>query len=223
MNHMMRSFSERRLWRMGMMLTFILCVILAVPLLLNLSVLISGARNAMSIPAVMGITPLAVRTDTMSGTEKGHIEAGDLIFIQPAIPDSLQNGDVVAFFEGKNIVACRIVGVEETDGELCFFIKGDANQSEEVCPLAAGAIIGVVAGRVPFLGNLISFVQKPLHVILFAVHPLLFFGLLDLLEQWIGRGVKRKRKKEKGDNGKTAACFGMTAGGRKLRLEADNK
>lgn len=196
MYYMMMAFSERRMWRKGIMLSLLLCVVLAVPLLFNLSVLVREARNAMSIPAMMGIVPFAVRSDSMSGAEKGHIEAGDLIFIQPAIPDSLQCGDVVAFFEGRNIVTHRIVGVEKAGSELLFFTKGDANRSEDVCPVAAEAVIGRVMGRIPFLGDLTCFVQKPLNVILFAGHPLLIFGLLDLLDRRIDRGEKRKRKEK---------------------------
>ena len=62
----------------------VLCIVFALLLICNLTIIVKGALAPDSPPSVLGVTPLAVQSGSMSGTAKDHIEVGDLIFVKPA-------------------------------------------------------------------------------------------------------------------------------------------
>lgn len=158
----------------------LLCVVFALLLLCNLTIIIKGALAPDSPPAVLGVTPLAVQSGSMSGTASGHIEVGDLIFVKPVKADTLQTGDVIAFKEGGIVVTHRIVRIETAeDGTLQFVTKGDANNVEDSQSVSEANLVGKYAGRIPQLGNVALFAQKPVGMAVFIAVPVLCFVLYD--------------------------------------------
>ena len=121
----------------------VLCVVFALLLICNLTIIVKGALAPDSPPSVLGVTPLAVQSGSMSGTVKDHIEVGDLIFVKPAKAETLREGDIIAFKEGSIVVTHRIVRVETAeDGTLQFITKGDANNTEDSQPVSAANLVG---------------------------------------------------------------------------------
>ena len=121
----------------------VLCIVFALLLICNLTIIVKGAINPDSPPSVLGVTPLAVQSGSMSGTAKDHIEVGDLIFVKPAKAETLREGDIIAFKEGSIVVTHRIVRVETAeDGTLQFITKGDANNTEDSQPVSAANLVG---------------------------------------------------------------------------------
>lgn len=158
----------------------LLCVVFALLLLCNLTIIIKGALAPDSPSAVLGVTPLAVQSGSMSGTASGHIEVGDLIFVKPVKAETLQTGDVIAFKEGGIVVTHRIVRVETAvDGTLQFVTKGDANNVEDSQSVSEANLVGKYAGRIPQLGNVALFAQKPVGMAVFIAVPVLCFVLYD--------------------------------------------
>lgn len=158
----------------------VLCVVFALLLVCNLTIIIKGAITPDTPPSVLGITPLAVQSGSMSGTASGHIEVGDLIFVKPVKADTLQTGDVIAFKEGGIVVTHRIVRVETAeDGTLQFVTKGDANNVEDSQSVSETNLVGKYAGRIPQLGNVALFAQKPVGMAVFIAVPVLCFVLYD--------------------------------------------
>lgn len=158
----------------------LLCVVFALLLLCNLTIIIKGALAPDSPPAVLGVTPLAVQSGSMSGTASGHIEVGDLIFVKPVKAETLQTGDVIAFKEGGIVVTHRIIRVETAeDGTLQFVTKGDANNVEDSQSVSEANLVGKYAGRIPQLGNVALFAQKPVGMAVFIAVPVLCFVLYD--------------------------------------------
>ena len=158
----------------------VLCLIFGLMLISNLTIIIKGALNPDAPPAVLGITPLAVQSGSMSGNAPDHIEVGDLIFVRPVDTDKLQAGDIIAFLQGKIVVTHRIVRVETTEkGATQFITKGDANNTEDSIPVHPEAVLGKYTGRIPKLGDLVLFMQQPIGMALFIGLPVLACVLLD--------------------------------------------
>ena len=55
----------------------ILCVVFGFMLICNMTILVKGVINPDIPPSVMGITPMAVQSGSMSGAQEGQIEVGD--------------------------------------------------------------------------------------------------------------------------------------------------
>lgn len=169
---------------LGTVIGVVLCVVLGMMLLCNLTIIIKGTLQPDKPPSVLGVTPMVVLSGSMSGTQEGHIEAGDLIFVGPADPDSLQVGDVIAYMSGGSTVTHRITAINQGEnGTLQFTTKGDANNTEDTQPVAEAQLVGRYLGRLPRVGDFALFLQQPLGMLLFIGVPLLAFILYDILRR----------------------------------------
>lgn len=160
----------------------LLCVIFAFLLTCNLTIIIKGFFFPEKPPSVLGITPMAVLSGSMSGTAEDHIEIGDLIFIDKIEPEELKVGDVIAFMEGKIVVTHRIVEIQTDDG-LQFITKGDANNANDRKPVTEDNLVGIYSRRIPKLGDAALFMQTPLGMFLFVGVPVMGFIIYDMIRR----------------------------------------
>lgn len=162
----------------------VLCVVLGLMLLCNLTIIIKGTVNPEKPPSVLGITPMVVLSGSMSGTQEGHIETGDLIFVGSVSADELEVGDVIAYMSGGSAVTHRITAIEtDADGARQFTTKGDANNAEDTDPVSETQLVGRYLGRLPKVGDFALFLQQPLGMLLFIGVPLLAFIIYDILRR----------------------------------------
>lgn len=120
----------------------------------------------------------------MSGTRDGHIEVGDLIFVDPASPEELKEGDVIAFMEGRIVVTHRIIGIQsDEDGSLLFRTQGDANDSPDTKLVKQENIVGIYRIRIPKVGDFALFLHTPLGMLIFIVIPVEGFIIYDIIRR----------------------------------------
>lgn len=167
----------------------VLIVLFGTMLVCNLILIVKGFIEPEKPPALFGIVPMAVKSGSMSGDAKDHIELDDLIFIGKADEESLKAGDVIAYLgEDRTVVTHRIVSIEQDEaGQTVFITKGDANNTADA-PVERSALIGVYRGRIPKLGGFVMLLQTPVGTALGVGVPILLFFATDL--------ILRKRKKK---------------------------
>lgn len=165
-------------------LSLILCIFLVVLLAGNLTIIIKGSLHPEQPPSVLGYSPMVVLSGSMSGTQEGHIEAGDLIFVREEEPENLNTGDVIAYMSDGTTVTHRITAIDKAeDGSLLFTTKGDANDAEDPEAVTEEQLVGVYQSRIPKIGDFALFLQKPLGMLLFIGIPLLVFIIYDILRR----------------------------------------
>lgn len=170
--------------RLSTIVGAVLCVVLGLLLLCNLTIIIKGTINPEKPPSVLGITPMVVLSGSMSGTQDGHIETGDLIFVGSVSADELEVGDVIAYMSGGSAVTHRITAMDtDEEGALQFTTKGDANNAEDTDPVTETQLVGRYLGRLPKVGDFALFLQQPLGMLLFIGVPLLAFVIYDILRR----------------------------------------
>lgn len=175
----------------------VLCIILSVMLVCNLTIIIKGTLYPEKPPAVFGVTPMVVLSGSMSGDAQDHIEVGDLIFIGKAEAASLQEGDVIAFMEGSVAVTHRIIAVERDNaGQPVFTTKGDANNAPDQRPVTEHNLIGKYLGRIPKVGDFAIFLQTPLGMVLFIGVPMIGFVLYDVIRRQREAAREKQRSSE---------------------------
>ena len=174
----------------------ILCVIFGGMLICNLTIIIKGTIAPEKPPSVLGITPMVVQSGSMSGTAEDHIETGDLIFVGKADPESLKEGDVISFMEGKTVVTHRIVKVgTDAEGRRTWTTKGDANNIEDQNLVTEENLVGIYKSRLPKVGDFAMFLQTPIGMAVFIGIPLLAFIIYDIV---------RRQRYANAENQKTA-------------------
>lgn len=187
-----KSLSQKVLTITGI----VMCVVFGLLLICNITIIVKGTLAPERPPSVLGITPLVVLSGSMSGDAPDHIEAGDLIFVDKAVPSELKVGNVITFMQGSTVVTHRIIEISTgEDGKLQFLTKGDANNTEDTEPVLEGDLVGIYIGRIPMAGDLAIFMQTPLGMIVFIGIPLLAFLAYDII---------RRQKHAAKDQAKTA-------------------
>ncbi len=166
----------------------VLCVVLVLMLVCNLAIIIQGSLNPDEPPKLLGVTPLVVLTDSMSGDAEDHIEGGDLIIVNEVNTKDLKKGDIITYKEGSVLVTHRIIEVqdaEEGDG-LQFITKGDFNNTEDKNPVTEDKVVGIYSGtRVPYLGQFAMFLQQPLGMLIFIGVPVLAFVIYSIIKRQV--------------------------------------
>ncbi len=173
------------------------CIILGCMLLCNLTIIIKGTISPERPPSIFGVTPMVVLSGSMSGTQEGHVEIGDLVFIGSTDPDKVEVGDVVAYMNGSTAVTHRVTAIEESgDGSRLFTTKGDANNAEDTSKVTEAQLIGVYWGRIPKLGDFALFLQQPIGMLLFAGVPLMAFIIYDIIRRQRESNRQNQRNEE---------------------------
>lgn len=188
----------------------VLCALLGIILLCNLTIIIKGVINPDRPPSILGVTPMVVQSGSMSGNAEDHIEVGDLIFIKKTDTDSLQKGDIVSFMDGNIVVTHRIIDITTEDGKRQFITKGDANNTEDP-PIGEEVVLGKYRARIAKLGDFAMFLQKPLGMAIFIGIPVCAYILYDIVRR------QRHFAKESGETEKLRAEL------ERLRAEKESK
>lgn len=172
----------------------VICVILAIILISNVTLIVKGSLSPDRPPSVFGITTMMVMSGSMSGDAPDHIEVGDMVVAKAVDPTTLEVGNIITFMEnGKTTVTHRIVEIND-DGT--FTTAGDANDGTiDQTPVKPEEIIGKVVLSIPKLGDVAMFAQTPIGMVTFIGVPLVLYLLLDALLR--AKHNKSKKKEEK--------------------------
>ncbi len=143
-----------------------------------------------TVPRFMGYEIYNV----VSGSMEPEIPVGSVIYVEEAVPEEVQEGDVIAFWSNDSVVAHRVVKNKMVEG--AFVTKGDANAEEDMNDIDYEALVGRVAAHYPMLGELMilytSSVGKA-YVVCFAACGAMFNILAGML-----RERRRKRSADAG-------------------------
>lgn len=183
--------------RLLTVLGFVLCIILAPILVINITLIARSYINKNEVPSFGGKTCFIVLTDSMYP----DIQSGDLIICDVAKAEDVQLGDVISFFDpagnGTSVVTHQVIEILSEDG-LQFRTKGINNNTEDRELVPAGSVIGVYQFRIPSAGNVAMFMQTTAGLIVCVILPMLLLVGYDML---------RRRKYEKSRQQDTAALL----------------
>lgn len=192
----------------------ILCVLLVPILLMNVTMIVKGLVNPSKVPTVAGYAPLIVLTDSMYP----EIKSGDLIIVKTADAESIQEGDIIAFFDpdgsGTSVLTHRVVEVTEENGSLAFRTKGDANNAEDPTLAPAENLIGVYKTRINGAGDVAMFLQSTPGLVVCVAVPLVLLIAFELI---------RRRKYEKSKDQDTQALLAELEALRAKQAESEKK
>lgn len=119
-----------------------------------------------SVLPVMGNYKIKI---VLSGSMEPEINKGGIVAVKP--DQDYKIGDVINFQDGSESVTHRINDMRIVGGEAKYITKGDANNAPDRREISKKEVLGKVIFDVPYLGYLVSFVQKPVGFILLLVVP----------------------------------------------------
>ena len=167
-----------------------LCVIFGFVLIINLTIIIKGIVNPNEMPSVFGVTPTVVKTESMSGDRDGHLEKGDIAFLERVNIKDLKVGDVITFKDSKTTYRThRVVEIDETGTiHTAGDALGDSPTTRDRITITQETLAGRVTGRIPLIGYPAIWFENP--IILAGVILVLILGFIAI-------DIIRRRKEEK--------------------------
>lgn len=100
----------------------------------------------LSVPKLLGYQVY----DVVSGSMDPAIPMHSVVLVQPAAPEELQPGEIVAYRSGSSVVIHRLVENHIVEGELVT--KGDANAEPDPLKVEYAGVLGTVTAHIPFIG-----------------------------------------------------------------------
>ncbi len=181
---------KRRLHKLWTIIGVLLCVVLIPLLIINVTLIVKSFTQPEEIPDFMGYKPFIV----LSGSMEPGIMTGDLIITKETEPGMLAAGDVIAYRYGEaSVITHRIQSITQTNGQLAFVTKGDANNVEDNVMPTGDLVEGKLRWILPGLGNAAMFLQTPMGLMLAAGVPLMLFFLFDLLRRRRADGKEKAK------------------------------
>jgi signal peptidase I len=171
--------------RLGKFLAYTVMALLAVAVGVTAFVSLAARSSPDRIPTVYGHKILNV----VSGSMEPELRAGDSIIVRPlAAGETPMKGEIVTFRardaqdRSKEIlITHRVVGELKIDGRsLAWVTRGDANDGDDLTPVARESIVGIYETRIPYLGILLNFVRSPIGVLTLLILPGLALVLREI-------------------------------------------
>lgn len=144
-------------------------------------------------------TPMVV---VISNSMSPQINKGDLLFVQGRDPEDIKVGDIIVFdahdlWSGApdEPIVHRVIEIDEKDGKLYFVTKGDANEYKDDKPVPEDHVIGVVIGKIPYIGWIkivLSDSGLLIPVLIILAVPLIVSILWDII-----KGEEQEQEKKK--------------------------
>jgi len=94
------------------------------------------------------------------------MRAGDVIIVGPPL-DPIREGSIISYRIGDKLITHRVVSVEDDH----LTTKGDNNQSVDPWFVHHHDVVGVALLRIPYLGHIIHFMQRPAGWVILIVMP----------------------------------------------------
>lgn len=87
--------------------------------------------------------------NVVSGSMEPEIPVGSVIYVKAVSPETVEEGDIIAFTSGVSVISHRVVSNQTVEGK--FTTKGDANAENDMNPVGYGGPDR--PGRVPSAGT----------------------------------------------------------------------
>ena len=161
-----RTSTSRRPIKKGGMFIPALCNVIGTLLIIA----VIATSIPLAVPALLGYEIYNVT----SGSMEPELPVGSVIYVEHVKPESVQPGDIIAFYVDATVVTHRVVENRFVEGE--FVTKGDANEMEDFSNTKYRDLVGVVKYHFPYLGNYLMIYSNPITKIYLMV--LAFCGVM---------------------------------------------
>ena len=118
-----------------------------------------------------------------TGSMEPSLQVGELLAVKPMDPNTIKQGDVIAFRHQSHLdetITHRVTEVIAGADTPLFRTKGDANSSADDTLVSPKNFEGKVVFHIPYVGYFANFAQTPIGFGLMLVTPALFLAVIEI-------------------------------------------
>lgn len=110
-------------------------------------------------PSLFGYKNFVILTGSMEPT----LNKGDIVIVKRST--DIKEKDIISFRIGNSVVTHRVYEIYKENGKEYYITKGDANSDTDSELIAKNKVEGKYCFKIPFLGRVVLFFQKPMGII----------------------------------------------------------
>lgn len=116
--------------------------------------------------------------DILTGSMSPTINPGSLIIVKEIDSNEIKEGDIITFkgSSTSELTTHRVVKVIDKNNNIKFQTKGDANDVLDPMLVDQGLLVGKVIFDIPYMGKVMSFINKYRVIIVILIIAYLCFG-----------------------------------------------
>lgn len=111
---------------------------------------------AMLISCQFRFGALVIATESMTG----EINKGDMIIYERYDGQIIEEGQVIVFLQNDSKIVHRVVKIENINGVVRYYTKGDANEDLDPGFITEESIVGLTNVKIPFVGNMTLWLRE---------------------------------------------------------------
>lgn len=168
--------------------------VIVVIIIYNIILLSISYLNSQDFDGIFGYKAYKITSSSM----EPNINTGDIVITKkPKEKEEVKEGDVVSLLSDGEIITHRIINISEEKGNTQYVTKGDNNNVEDLHRIGFEDIQGMVIITIPYLGNILSFFEDQVFLlIIILIILLMYLYKINKEEKSEMRRAKRKRMLE---------------------------
>jgi signal peptidase len=140
--------------------------------------------------------------EIVSGSMEPDIPVGSIVIDRITDAKALKIGDVISFYNkssGSSIVVTHRIDdiYKQSNGQIVFTTKGDANKTSDSNSVTAENIIGRVGIHIPYVGYAINFVTTKAGLFITVIGPLMILLITEIVSMFVRVNLMLNKKKPK--------------------------
>ena len=164
--------------------------IIVVIIIYNIILLSISYLNRQDFNGIFGYKAYKITSSSMEPS----IHTGDIVITKkPKEKEDVKEGDVVSLLNDGEIITHRIINISEVNGNTQYVTKGDNNNVEDLHRIVYEDIQGVVIITIPYLGNILSFLENQIFLLIVILIILLMY-LYKITKEEKSEMRREKRK-----------------------------
>ena len=132
--------------------------------------------GSLILPRIFNLSPYVIISESMYP----ELKINDVVYVRAVDLSEVQEGDIISFYMNSNAltpVTHRVVSNDPLRQQ--FVTKGDANEKNDIIPIAYEYVLGKVMFKIPLLGAILLLLQSLAGKIVFI---LMFLAGVILVE-----------------------------------------
>ena len=150
-------------------LKIIFWIILIIIVIYSTTIIFQKIVRKDKTPDFFGYKSFIVLTGSMEPT----LKPGDIVFVKETT--NINEQDIISFKVENAIVTHRVVEIENENGKNFYITKGDANSDNDIELISIEYVEGKYAFKIPLLGNIILFFQRPVGMVVLVIILIFIF------------------------------------------------
>ena len=165
--------------------------LITIPIIVfNMTLIIKSYLNPGKIPSFFGYKNFTIVSRSMEDT----INVNDVIVVKEVPKSEIKKNDIIAFYQGREVITHRVIDIIDENGIICYRTKGDNNIHPDDKLVSYSQVEGKYQFKIAGFGIVLRVLKSPVTIIM-----LIIILILNCIYGYNYRRKKEMRTKKRAE------------------------